>query len=1105
MRSSVWWFFYFFVWTCPAWAQVQYTHEYWNDEQGLPENTVNDILQSQDGYIWIATYEGFCRFDGLNFHNYSKNNLPELKVNLAYCLAEDQDGKLWVGTNGGGLVSFENGKGKSYSMKTGELPSDVVRDVIVDKKNQVWATTDGGLVCIKPDKTIIRLSQSSVGANRLFEDSKGRIWVSNRAGGLLVLENEKLVEQIKPESGLGAETAMAFAEVQGQVWVGSRAGLFKIQNGKAIKCNQLIKPKNEELSVVALHHDPLTDVLYVGTNHAEIFMLKDEKIFEYVSENQSLNLSVNVQAICIDHEGSVWYGLYKAGLHRLKRAKLTTLTPKNSFLTDNIIKLAFVNHKNELFVGTNNNGVDAMTPSHKNYGKALKMNSLSINSLLVDRQDRIWAGTYHGWLQLIENNQLTVIDTTRGLSDDFTSAIYQDHTDSIWIGCYGSGIYRTKDAKKVQKFKESRGNDTLDNAIIRFFYEDSKQNLWVGTNSGLFVIKNNTIVSHYNSKNGLTLDMVLCAYEDLKTGGIWFGTRGGGLNYIKDGKIQATLTEKQGLFNDVVYQIVEDDHSKLWMSCNKGIFSTSLVDLRSFLDKKLRQVNCDAYGKSDGMLSTQCSGGFSPAGAKTKDGRLWFPTVNGLVVIDPPRIKINKVPPPVHITHFIADGKYFEVAKNEKRFEFSGLQQRIEFHYAGLSFLAPEKVRFKFMLDGFDQTWIDSENRRVAYYTKLPYGEYTFRVIACNNDGIWNEVGDSVRIHIPTPFWLRAWFIALCCVVFVTLVIAIIRLRLYRLEKQQKQLKALVDEQTQTIRQEKELVEQKNKQIQEREEETLRQSKIIEQRNEHILDSIHYAKRIQEALLPALSDIKRSFPESFILFAPKDIVSGDAYWFTEFYIYDRHEQLVSNLHILTVFDCTGHGVPGALMTVMGNAMLNEIIRTMRVSSPEEILNTMDKRLKNTLQKSDNKQANDGMEIAIFSYCSIQNNIFFAGAGIPLYRVRQNELHTFVANKQALGSKYGKVHQAYELTKIEDLLPTDTFYMCSDGFQDQFGGSEDRKFFKKNLRALLCQIADQPLEVQKTLLLERHKEWKGENVQTDDVLIVGLKGLQGSKKHSEEAR
>ena len=544
-------------------------------------------------------------------------------------------------------------------------------------------------------------------------------------------------------------------------------------------------------------------------NRGGLIRLKDGKFTTLTSKP---GLSDNsIWSIYEDREGSLWIGTDNGGLNRLNDGKFTSYTSKEG-LSNDVTWCIYEDRQGGLWIGTSGGGVNRLDPENGKFTVYTTKEGLSheeVWSVCEDRKGSIWIGTDGGGLNRLDakTGKFTIYTTTtkEGLSNDRISSIYEDREGSLWIGTYGGGLNLLKDGK-FTAFTKKQG---LSDDYVIYLYEDREGLLWIGTYGGglnCLDAKSGKFTT-YSTASGLSNSIVTCIYED-RDGSLWIGTYGGGLNRFKDGKF-SSVTSKDGLFDDIVYVILEDDRENFWMSCNKGVFRVNKNELYDFFAGKKRTIHCDSYNEYDGMKSRECKGSVQPAGWKSRDGKLWFPTNKGVVTIDPNRIKINRQPPPVKIEEIVVDNKKIQPlssAKGEKPILSPG-SERLEIHYTGLSLLVPEKVRFKYKLEGYDNRWSDIVKRRVAYYTKIPPGDYTFRVTACNNDGIWNETGASLSFYLKPFFYQTWWFYLVCALGVMILALGAYRLRVRQLKGREEELEKLVRQRTKELQKANEMAE----------------------------------------------------------------------------------------------------------------------------------------------------------------------------------------------------------------------------------------------------------------------------------------------------------
>ena len=323
----------------------------------------------------------------------------------------------------------------------------------------------------------------------------------------------------------------------------------------------------------------------------------------------------------------------------------------------------------------------------------------------------------------------------------------------LWIGTGSDselgGLHLLKDGV----FTPFRAPEGLTLTDVRVITEDRQGALWVGGASGMSRYKDGKF-TNYTTEHGLSNNYVRDIYEDAD-GTVWIATYGGGLNRFKDGRL-THITTKEGLFDNIVSRILEDDYGNLWMSCNRGIYRASRKQLNDLAEGRVKTITSVSYGVADGMKSNETNGGGQPAGWKDREGRLWFPTIKGVVMIDPNNL--NKLPPPVVVEQVLVDKTHVDT---RQMLTMRPGQSDLEIHYAGLSLTAPEKVRFKYKLEGYDRDWVDAKDRRVAYYTHVAPGAYTFRVMAANNDGVWSTQDATIQLTVIPPFWRTVWFVSL--------------------------------------------------------------------------------------------------------------------------------------------------------------------------------------------------------------------------------------------------------------------------------------------------------------------------------------------------------
>lgn len=733
----------------PAKAITQYHQDIWTERDGLPQGTVQAITQTRDGYLWIGTRDGLARFDGVTFTVFRAETHPGLPANDIRALFEDTSGQLWVGTFNGGLSRYAGGKFTCFTSKDG-LPSNGVLSIFQTRRGDLWFGTWNGLARFRAGKFVaFGKADGLVGQNgwSIQEDRQGQLWVASEAA-LHRFKRDRF-EALTSRDGL-PESALreVYIDRNDAIWVVTiGSGLCCLRDGKVSRWTDRDGLPDNKVQTVL---EDANGNIWIGTwsglcrwraGQFSAFTKQDGLPHDYV------------EVLYEDREGSLWIGTRGGGLARLRDGKFSNYTTREG-LAHNFAKFVFEDGKGVFWIGTHGGGLSRSENGRfTNFGTGQGLRSHFVWAIAEDRAGNIWVGTGRpAGLHLFQDGTFKSFGKLEGLPiSRGVRAIFSDREGNLWMGGDGGGLCRYRDGK----FSAFTVRDGLPSNLIRVIGQDREGDLWIGTNDGLGRYRQGQFQS-YTKENGLAHNAVYAIYQDSE-GVIWFGTQGG-LTRLADGRFRS-YTTRDGLFQNVIYQILEDGEQNLWMSSNRGIFSVSKRAFADFDQGRVALLACVSYGVADGMKASQCEGGTQPAGWKSRDGKLWFPTANGVTMINPENIRRNPQPPPVLIEHVVVGQRSVPV---EGPAEFSPDSQEIRFHYTALSFLAPDKVRFRYRLEGLDKTWVEAEARRVAAYNKIPPGRYRFRVSACNNDGIWNEAGASFAFYLRPHFYQTAWFYGLC-------------------------------------------------------------------------------------------------------------------------------------------------------------------------------------------------------------------------------------------------------------------------------------------------------------------------------------------------------
>ncbi|MCP4218887.1 MAG: hypothetical protein GY765_29915, partial [bacterium] len=795
-----------------------YVHETWGTGEGLPQNSVLAITQGKGGYLWLGTQEGLVRFDGITFKAYDKGNVPQFKYNWIRALCRDKKDNLWLGIYRGGVVRL-SWKHKTFTAfthqntrpsgdgsrpggaehseggrvansadtgawaenilidgtKKGELVNGKVAAIYEDGDGRLWIGTDNCLVVMGPKDGHFTEYGAAHGfhGNRVrcfCEDRRGNMWIGTWGGGLTCL-NEGKFTTFTQRHGLSNDRVWCIMEDRhAKLWVGTENGLNLMDPETKTFTKYTTRHGLADNRIFTLYEDR-DGCVWVGTRSglsrlnpaarqeaaATVEGNTATDTFHSFTPKDGLSGSI-VKSIFQDREGSLWVGTYIGGLNRFREGKLITYAPKNNAGRFDAV---FESHKGKLWFGSGD-GLYTIAPDTtelKKYTSVGVSDPVKISELCGTGDGTLWIGTKNSGLFRLdpENKEISHVHLAGQLTGDAIDSLCEDREGNLWIGAWGKIFRRDRDGT----FSVFSSQLELTNSRIRDIFEDRDGKLWVGTDDGLLQIDKNTRdITYHTSRDGLSNDFIKHIFQD-RAGDTWISTVDG-LNLMREGKF-FPITIKDGLFSENIHRILEDGTGNFWMSCNKGIFRTAKKELLDFCNGKTATVNCIAYNEKNGMKSRECNGSGQSSGWKSRDGKLWFSTVKGIVMIDPNNIALNPLPPPVVVEEIIVDNKIIETlfSKENKKIILPPGTERLEIRYSGLSLQLPSKVRFKYKLEGFDTKWNDV-SRRIAYYTKIPAGPYTFRVTACNNDGVWNTSGVAVSFYQEPLFYQAWWFYILC-------------------------------------------------------------------------------------------------------------------------------------------------------------------------------------------------------------------------------------------------------------------------------------------------------------------------------------------------------
>lgn len=1013
--------------------------------QGLCHDFVNTIFQDQNGFLWAGTGNGLCRFDGWRFAvNPTKDSLPSDFVTTSY---KDSNGNIWLGHNEGSLSLFN---GKNF--------------IIVSPAAQTGSKIVG-----------------------IIEDPSGKIFAATQRSGIILVSSELIPEYHREE--FTDLTISSISQLNQRVFlIGTFDGLYQFEfiDGKfgGSKKINIVPAAN----IQAIKFDESFGIVYLGTQDAGLVVLK-AKVgqLELLSTSYPEKLSkLNVQDILLEENGKSWLSTFGEGIIQLEyhseKSKFEILThyKASDGLPEDNIKQVIRDFEGNLWVGSFSEGlaylVDGAFSVFPDFGEKFGTNVLSITSA----NDIFYLGSANGIISFSQNNpkKLKFWGINEGLPKDGITALAADNEGNLYIGTASKGIFiKPSNSDKIRSFYFAQNSSAN---IIHSLKLDGNT-LWAGTNAGAFsfslpgnnpkifdtthglphnsvrniiidaqkkvwvATKGNRIFSITDQKHIQVADIELDFSTIVadKKGRMWAATMGHGVILLKNDTL-LQFTSDEGLLNNFCYSLAFDNEGHAWVGHRLGL---SRINEDNY---KIR-----AYGNEIGIAG-DCN---YNALLNTPSGDLLIGTTRGLLIYHASRAR--EIPPPksnitaVYISDLLVDHT------RPIKLPYGSYKLRIEF--AGISFSNPEKVTYRYKLDGHDLDWSTISTESYALYPRIDDGDFKFLLTSYNADGIATQEPLELKIMVNKPLRKQAWFLGLMFILAIMGVILIIKIR----EKAQ-------------ILKAKHLEEELGKRTKELKE----KNSELEKKNRDITDSINYAKRIQGSILPPIHKLEMDFPGSFVFYRPRDIVSGDFYWFDK----------VSNSKFLIVCaDSTGHGVPGALMSMIGTTLIKDISMRMTVQSPSDVLSMLDNEIASMLNvqtSPDGEKSTDGMDLTVCEIDLKTNYLRFASAMRPIMLYHKNELLYLRGSRNAIGGYLAEnkefENQGYQLNK------GDILYMFTDGYPDQFGGPYGKKYKIVRLKNLLADICSMPVEKQKLMILNEFDNWKGDQDQVDDVLFMCIK-------------
>lgn len=777
------WLSLLFLVSAPCIATAQYRLDHWTPDTGLPQSFVRDLVQTRDGYLWLTTLGGLVRFDGVRMTVFSKVTNPEMTSNRLTYLHEDRKGNLWIGTEEGGVIRYWDGTFTAWTAKDGLL-GNYVDHIEEDEAGNILIFTEAGAVQWRDGK-LTKLSYLS--------DSIAQKGPQPRLGGygrflysafLLDGTGYKLFyrgkwEHLPNPVGLPGGAAFQSAErpltddTRGRLWFRWRgvSGYYERRDGKW-----------EAMLTPPMQGEPF----YLDQRGRYWTRYKDGVALEKDGNITPLAIQGVKWAYRVmeDREGNFWLGTYDQGLYRLIEQAVSFLSLPGP-PTDRYVYPLFEDSRGQVWISAGQAGLTRYANGELKRFPLLDGNhDRDISSFFEDSDGSLLVGTYLYGLTRLRNGEWRRDEELSARIKGRVDVIFRDRQGALWFGGQ-NGLDRRDAAGQWTHYGPGNG---LPTKHVKIIIEDAAGGLWIGGYGCLALWRNGQFTA-WTKKEGLTADRIISLYED-SDHVLWVGTSDGGLYRFRQkesGWHLTRYTTKNGLYSNGIKQIFESERGDFWLGSEQGIFRLQKRELNEFAEGRNAFITSISYTKSDGLLNVECIGGFQPAGFIARDGRFWFPTQEGVAIVDPRRVSTNSIPPPIALEGCLLDRH--EVAWRQG-VQINPGQSSLEISYTGLSFDKAEKVRFRYRLIGLDPDWIEAGTRRTAYYSHIPPGDYVFHVIAANSDGVWNTEGKRLRVKVLPPFYLTWWFLTLTGVGSIGLIGLAFYLRLKQLDERHQQQQA---------------------------------------------------------------------------------------------------------------------------------------------------------------------------------------------------------------------------------------------------------------------------------------------------------------------------
>jgi ligand-binding sensor domain-containing protein/serine phosphatase RsbU (regulator of sigma subunit) len=1083
-------------------------------DQGLASSYVYNSFLDSRGYMWFATYTGVSRYDGANFMNLKQEN--GLSNDWTYAVTEDMQGNMWFGSRGGGLSKFDGKNFTHFTQKEG-LPSNWVVTLLHDSKGNIWFGCAGKGLSKFDGKTFTHFTEKEGLPNNsvisIFEDKSGNIWAGT-TNGVCVFDGISFRQMVVDGGKQKMYVVQSIAEDrQGNMWFGTRHGGVFEYDGRTMtqwtKENGL--PNNDARAITV----DRAGQVWVSTFRGGISQHKEGR-FVTIDKNDGLS-SQEILSVFEDKDDQFWVATFGGGINKFKPKSFVHFDDKQELKSHQVIAMC-QGSSNRVLFGTRGGGLTIYNgQTFSNFGVKDGIPDKTISALIYDKKGRLWMGSYGRGLAVFDGKAFTYYGKKHGLAGYHVHALTEDSQGNIWVGTE-TGISKY-DGHSFTNYNTQSG---LINPHVYAIYEDSQGNIWIGTRGAGIVKFDGTYFIHYTQKEGLSHNLVSSIIED-QWGDLWIGTEGGGLNKF-DGERFVYYNSKTGLSHDIVWSITKDKQQRIWVGTEKGL--NCIVSQKAGKSRNEQAYKIFQYDKSLGLRGVDF---WHKSALYDKKGYLWWGTGKCLTRLNTQTLELPNTKPAASldvlgINDLSLDYRQPKAALKENmrytntvRFQNYPLGLKLSHHLNHLTFYftaadwaTPQSIKYAYKIDNLETKWSVAQQDNRADYRNLPYGKHTFMVKAKSALGQWGEVF-SYDFEIYPPWWATWWAKLIYGMAALASIFAFVRWRTLSLKRKQRILEGMVKERTVELAAQKEEVESQrdfikeqsleiqaaydelktnNEELIQSQEEITAQRDLLETKNvelslhkKRIGQSILAAQLIQNAVLPSHEVLSRYFSNYFILHRAKDVVSGDFYWAAK----------VEEQMLLVVGDCTGHGVPGAFMTLISHTLLNKIVINLGETNPANILERLHEEIKIVLRQEESKYNAGGLDAVIINVEDKEGGtkaMSFAGAKNDLVYF-EPQSHTAEIIKGTRKSVGGiQPHREFICEYL--ILPTGTtLYLGSDGYEDQ-NDPKRKKFGKRRLRDLMSTLVHNSLEKQQELFEQALQEHMKDAEQRDDILLMGVR-------------